>query len=101
MISQSMRLKTALLLTASAASLGAQTDTTPKRERFFSWRDAAMLEAFAITTVAAAPLDRSFAERLQNKTVQENELLRNAAHTVEQITDPGSMIIGLGLYTYG
>lgn len=96
-----MKLTATLLLLASAAALGAQTDTTRKRESFFSWRDAAMLEGFAIATVAAAPLDRSFAERLQNKTVQENELLRHTAHTVEQITDPGSMIIGLGLYTYG
>jgi membrane-associated phospholipid phosphatase len=93
-------LATALLLLASAGSLAAQADTT-RRERFFSWRDASLLEAFAIATVSAAPLDRKFAARLQNQTVQQNRLLRNTAHTVEQITDPGSMIIGIGLYTYG
>ena len=90
----------AVLLLANTSSLTAQADTA-KRDRFFTWRDAAMLEAFAIATVSAAPLDRSFAERLQNKTVQENRALRNTAHLVEQITDPGSMIIGIGLYSYG
>ena len=84
----------------AASPLAAQADTA-RRGRFFSWRDAALLEAFAIATVSAAPLDRSFAKRLQNQTVQQNRLLRNTAHTVEAITDPGSMIIGVGLYTYG
>lgn len=93
-------LRAALLLPALAGPLTAQADTA-RRERFFSWRDAALLEAFAIATVAAAPLDRSFGARLQNQTVQQNRLLRSTAHTVEQITDPGSMIIGIGLYTYG
>jgi membrane-associated phospholipid phosphatase len=97
---KSLRFLPALLLVARAGSLDAQADTA-KRDRFFSWRDASMLEAFAIATVSAAPLDRKFAERLQNQTVQENRLLRNTAHTVEAITDPGAMIIGIGLYTYG
>jgi membrane-associated phospholipid phosphatase len=91
---------TAALLLSTTATLNAQADTT-KRDRFFTWRDAALLEAFAIATVAAAPLDRSFAARLQNQSVQRNRLLRNTARVVEEITDPGSMIIGIGLYTYG
>ena len=99
MIPHRQRIAAALLLLA-AVPVGAQSDTT-KRGRFFIWRDAALLEGFAIATVAAAPLDRSFAARLQRQSVQQNELLRNTAHAVEKITDPGAMIIGLGLYTYG
>jgi membrane-associated phospholipid phosphatase len=90
----------AAFMLAAANPLAAQADTA-KRDGFFSWRDAALLEGFAIATVAAAPLDRSFASRLQAQTVQQNRFLRNTAHTVEQLTDPGSMIIGLGLYSYG
>lgn len=96
----SPRLTAALLLLANAGTLAAQADTT-RRDRFFTWRDAAILEGFAIATVAAAPLDRRFAGRLQNRNVQENRFFRNAARTVEQITDPGSVIIGVGLYAYG
>jgi len=78
----------------------AQSDSIPKH-RMFTWRDAAILEAFAIATVAAAPLDRSFAERLQNPNVQENRLMENTADVVRTIADPGSFLIGAGLYTYG
>ena len=89
----------AALLLAAAWPLGAQADTT--RRPFFTWRDAAILEAFAIATVAAAPLDRSFAERLQNPDVQQSRALENLAVFVENVTDPGAYLIGISLYTYG
>ena len=88
------------LLLAAMLPVGAQSDTT-KRGSFFIWRDAAILGGFTIATAAAAPLDRSFADRLQHQSVQQNQLLRNTARTVEAIVDPGAMIIGVGLYTYG
>jgi membrane-associated phospholipid phosphatase len=84
-----------------ANPLLAQGDSVPRRKPFFTWRDAAILEAFAIATVAAAPLDRSFAQRLQNPSVQENRAMKNTARLVEAVTDPGSFIIGGGLYVYG
>ena len=80
--------------------LSAQQDSV-RRKPFFTWRDAAIIEAFAIATVAAAPLDRSFAQRLQNPSVQGNRTMRDAARLVETVTDPGSFIIGGGLYLYG
>jgi membrane-associated phospholipid phosphatase len=83
-----------------AVPLGAQTDTLPRRP-FFTWRDAAILEAFAIATVAIAPLDTRLAQRLQNNTVQENDLARRTARFVETVTDPGAFIIGGGMYVYG
>jgi|SRR5688572_6179014 hypothetical protein len=92
-------LRVAMVLMAASASLRAQADTA--RRPFFTWRDAAMIEAFAIATVAAAPLDRRFAERLQTPSVQENRALENAAVFVETVTDPGSYLIGISLYTYG
>lgn len=78
-----------------------QAADTAARTPFFSWKDAAILEAFAIATVAAAPLDRQFAERLQNPTVQENRLMRRTARFVETVTDPGAFTIGIGMYAFG
>jgi membrane-associated phospholipid phosphatase len=98
---------TALLLVCAAAPLLAQTDSVPRKpdsapsKPFFTWRDVAILEAFAIATVAIAPLDTRLANRLQDATFQENRFLRNTAHFVENVTDPGAFLIGTGLYVYG
>lgn len=88
-------------LALNATSAGAQSDSTPRRKPFFTWRDVAILEAFAIATVASAPLDREFAERLQNPSVQQRETWDEIARFVEGVTDPGAVIIGVSLYTYG
>jgi PAP2 superfamily len=68
---------------------------------FFTWRDAAIIEAFAIATVAVAPLDKKWANRLQDPSVQENRTMRDVSKFVETVADPGSVIIGVGMYTYG
>lgn len=97
--------RTALLLVLAAAqAAGAQAradSTAHDHAPLFTWRDVAIIEAFAIATVAVAPLDRRFAEKLQNQSVQENRDMRRFAVFVEEVTDPGSVIIGLGLYTGG
>src|SRR4051812_27485316 len=90
-----------LALVASAARpLRAQADTIP-RTNLFTWRDVALVEAFAILAVAAAPLDRRMAERLRDSTLQRNIKFRKTARFVRTIADPGSFMIGAGLYTYG
>jgi len=89
-----------LFLLAPHEPLRGQVDTVPHRP-FFSWRDAAILEAFAIATVAVAPLDTRLAERLQNPNVLDNRNLKQLATVVENVTDPGAVIIGAGLYVYG
>ncbi len=78
----------------------AQADTIPKRN-LWGWRDIALLEAFAISAVAAHPLDVKFAQRLQNPNIQANRRMRDFAEFVETVTDPGSFLIGAGLYGYG
>jgi hypothetical protein len=90
----------ALLVLAAGEVARAQVDTLPKRP-MFTWRDFAILEAFAIATVAIAPLDRRLALKLQDSTTQRNRDMRQAAQFVEKVTDPGSFLIGAGLYTYG
>lgn len=90
----------AVALALAGQTLGAQADTVA-RKPFFTWRDAAIIEAFAIATVAIAPLDRRLADRLQDSTVQENRAMKNTAAFVETVTEPGSFIIGGGMYLYG
>jgi membrane-associated phospholipid phosphatase len=89
-----------LLMLDGRGPLHAQADTVSTRP-FFTWRDAAILEAFAIATVAIAPLDTRIAERLQNPNIQDNERMRQTAEFVEAVADPGSFLIGAGLYAYG
>jgi membrane-associated phospholipid phosphatase len=95
------RLATAALTSVSVvAPLCAQADTISARP-FFTWRDVAILEAFAIATVAVAPLDRKWAQRLQDSTIQENRTMKDVATFVETVADPGSFLIGGGMYVYG
>lgn len=99
-----MRKPQAALALLVSLSLGgellAQADTISKRP-FFTWRDVAILEAFAIATVSVAPLDTRLAQRLQDSTIQENRFMRNTAVFVENVTEPGAVIIGTSLYVYG
>lgn len=91
----------ALLLSLSVVEpLFAQADSIG-RHRLWGWKDAAILEGFAILTVAIAPLDKSIAERLQDSTVQENRMMKQGSEFVRSVADPGSVVIGVGLYAYG
>src|SRR3954471_2114152 len=88
-----------VLLLSIAGPVSGQVDTIPRRS-LFTWRDAAILEGFAIATVAIAPLDLRIAERLQDSTVQESRLLSHGADFVRTVADPGAFVIGIGMYTY-
>jgi membrane-associated phospholipid phosphatase len=93
-------LSLAISMSLFGAPLLAQVDTLSKRP-FFTWRDLAIVEAFAIATVGIAPLDRRIATRLQDSTLQQNRRMRNVAVFVETVTDPGAFLIGSGMYLYG
>lgn len=73
----------------------------PRRVPLFTWRDAALLGAFAGSAILIAPLDKELAGRLQDSTVQANRFFRNSAVVVRDIATPGSVVIGLGLYGFG
>jgi membrane-associated phospholipid phosphatase len=95
------RLGVALLLSLPTGTpLLAQADSIT-RHRLWTWKDAAILEGFAIMTVAIAPLDQRIARRLQDATVQENRSMQRGSEFVRSVADPGSVVIGVGLYTYG
>lgn len=93
------RLIVGLLLCVTATNpVAAQTDSL---RPLFTWRDAAILGAFAAATVAAGPMDARLARRLQDPDVQANRSMKRTARTVETIAEPGSLIIGAALYGYG
>ena len=91
-----------LLGIALAARAGAQVqDTIANRSPFFTGRDALILGSFALGTVAVAPLDRNFAEILQNPAAQENRFLGRSATAFRLLGIHGSIGAGLGLYIVG
>jgi len=89
-----------LLCLCRAQAAHGQADTIP-RTNLFTWRDAAIVEGFAILAVAAAPLDVRMAHRLRDSTLQSNRWLRKTAEVVRTIADPGAYLIGGGLYAIG
>jgi len=94
---------TPLAPVAPAGSMLAR-DTVMHTKRpipLFTLADAALIGGFAATAMLVAPLDRSFAERLQRPLVQENQFFGDVAAVVRDVATPGSVIIGVGLYTFG
>jgi membrane-associated phospholipid phosphatase len=92
-----------LPLILAAAPLGAQpADTTRiSSDPLFVKRDAYYAAGFLLATVAAAPLDRHFAQRLQRPWVQENRFLSRSADFFRVIGAPGTYIIGVSIYGIG
>ena len=64
-------------------------------------RDAMLLAAFVGGTLALAPFDRSFAQRLQNPTTQADRDFANAASAFRFFGGPGPLLIGPALYIGG
>lgn len=89
------------LLPPAHATLAAQAQPEPVRVPLFTWRDAVFIGGATAATIAIMPLDRTVAERLQEPSVQENRLLGDLATVVRNVAAPGSVIIGVGLYTIG
>lgn len=63
--------------------------------------DLVIAGAFVAGMLAARPLDRAVAERLQVPWAQENRLLKRAASTFNFTAAPGSVIIGTTMYAVG
>jgi membrane-associated phospholipid phosphatase len=91
------------VLTAAPPGLGAQAaDSVPAAEEpLFTSRDAAILGALGVATVAIAPADRRLAERVRDSSAQANRFFRGTATTVTRIVEPGAAIIGGLLYGVG
>lgn len=93
----------AMALAASRA--GAQTvtvgDSIHAAKTLFTWRDGVLAAGFTGLTFVMFPADRSFAQRLQDSSTQANHFLKNASRNIQYFADPGSVVIGVSLYTVG
>jgi membrane-associated phospholipid phosphatase len=95
-------LPVALLTLTLGVNVQAQVqDTISHRTPLFQGKDALLLGAFALGTGLVAPIDRQVASRLQNPYTQENRFLKTAATGFRLLGDPGSIVLGSGLYLIG
>ena len=91
-----------LLATTIAVNTEAQVpDTINKKTPLLVGKDALLLGAYTIGTIAVAPLDIRVAKRLRDPGTQENRFLRRAATGIRVLAVPGSFLAGVGLYGIG
>jgi membrane-associated phospholipid phosphatase len=85
------------------APLGAQpADTIAiSADPLFVKKDAYYAAGFLVATVAAAPLDKYFAQRLQRPWAQENRFLSRTADVFRWVGHPGAYFIGISMYGAG
>ncbi len=98
----------ALLCVIPRSQTPAQTTAAPqakadsaKNAPFFTPTDAFVGAGFALGTIAMFPLDRHFAEQLQNPNTQANRFANETAKTFEWFGSSGAYIIGGSLYLVG
>jgi membrane-associated phospholipid phosphatase len=86
-----------------ATPAGAQPSdtTTISTQPLFVRKDAYYAGGFILATIAAAPLDKYFAQRLQRPWVQENRFLEKTATVFRWTGQPGAYFIGAGMYGIG
>lgn len=76
-------------------------DSVHAAKTLFTWRDAALAGGFTVLTVSMFPLDRALATHLQDSSTQANHFFKNASKGIQYFADPGSIVIGVSLYTVG
>ena len=89
----------------SAAPASAQTklvgDSIHAAKTLFTWRDGVLAGGFAVLTVAMFPADREFAQKLQDSSTQASRFFKESSKDIQYFADPGSIVIGVGLYGVG
>jgi len=94
--------RVALISVTLAVTAQAQVqDTINKKTPLFVGKDALLLGAFMLGTAAVAPIDMKIASRLQYQGTQENQFLGRAATGFRLLGDPGSVVVGTGVYLIG
>lgn len=86
---------------AASAQTKIEGDSIHAAKTLFTWRDAALAGGFVGLTAAMFPLDQSTARELQDSTSQASHFLKHSSKAVAYIADPGSIVIGVGLYGVG
>ena len=89
----------ATLMPATAA--GQNADSTSSHVPLFTYRDAILAGAFALTARLVHPLDEHYRDRLQDSSTQANRKLQVLATFVRTTATPGSYVIGTTMYAAG
>lgn len=94
------------LLTLSAlASAGtpaaAQIADTISPRPLFTYRDAVLAGVFVVGTFAVFPFDKHYAQQLQDSSRQDSRFYSDMATVVRTVAEPGSYLIGGGMYIVG
>jgi membrane-associated phospholipid phosphatase len=76
-------------------------DSVHAAKTLFTWRDGVLAAGFAGLTVAMFPADRALARRVRDSAFQNSPLLKPASRAIAYVAAPGSIIIGVSLYTVG
>ena len=76
-------------------------DSTSSARPLFTYRDAILAGAFAVTARLVHPLDERFRARLQDSSTQANRKLQTLATFVRTTATPGSYVIGTSMYAIG
>jgi membrane-associated phospholipid phosphatase len=84
-----------------ASANGQVADTIFHKTPLFTPKDLGIAAAFGVATVVVAPLDRYFANRLQDSSTQSNRWLHSAATGFRILGSQGSLAAGAGLYLIG
>lgn len=85
----------------SAAQTKVVDDSIHASKTLFTWRDAALAGGFVGLTIGMFPLDRSSAIEFRDSTSQASRFLKNGSKLVQYVADPGSLVIGVGMYGVG
>jgi membrane-associated phospholipid phosphatase len=86
-------------VTAPAQTPAADSSSGPST--LFEGRDLYYAGAFAVATVAMAPLDRAIARRLQDSTLQASRFLKYSSTGVRLLAAPGGLVVGSAVYAGG
>jgi membrane-associated phospholipid phosphatase len=92
--------------TLGAGELSAQITSNPDSLKkagkpLFTRDDALLGLGFVGLTIAMFPVDKSVARRLRSPSSNENKFISRATTGSEYLADPGSIIIGSGMYLVG
>jgi len=84
-----------------APALAQGSDSATTSVPLFTYRDAILAGAFALTARLVHPLDEHYRDRLQDSSTQANRKLQTLATFVRTTATPGSYVIGGTMYAVG
>lgn len=84
------------------AQVSANPDSLKKAGKpLFTFDDALLGLGFAGLTIAMFPVDKSVARRLRSPSSGENQFIGRVTTGTEYLADPGTIIVGSGMYLVG